>query len=89
MVSNPFLTDVFADFNAKSNIWYNNDTTTYKGSKIDNVTFQFGQQQIINPNVDGVFRGLFRGGGLKLPKVMDTNFSSNVSNEKLLNAEKC
>ena len=31
----------------KSSIWYNKDITTYEGSKIGSVTFQFGLQQII------------------------------------------
>ena len=47
MVNNPFLTVVLGDFNAKTSLWYNNDITTYEGSKIDGVTSQFGLQQII------------------------------------------
>ena len=47
MVNNPFLTVVLGDFNAKSSLWYNSDITTYEGSKIDDVTSQFGLQQII------------------------------------------
>ena len=47
MVNNPFLTVILGDFNAKSSLWYNNDVTTYEGSKIDGVTSQFGLQQII------------------------------------------
>ena len=47
MVNNPFLTVVLGDFNAKTSLWYNNDITTYEGSKIDGVTSQFGLEQII------------------------------------------
>ena len=47
MLNNPFLTVILCDFNVKSNLWYNNDITTNKGSKIDGVTSQFGLQQII------------------------------------------
>ena len=43
---NPFLTVVLRDFN-KSSIWYKCNKTTYKGSKIDAVTSQFGLQQLI------------------------------------------
>ena len=31
----------------RSSLWYNNDVTSYEGSKIDSVTSQFGLQQII------------------------------------------
>ena len=47
IVNNPFLSVVLGDFNAKTNLWYNNDITTYEGSKIDGVTSQFGLEQII------------------------------------------
>ena len=47
MVNNFFLTVILGDFNAKSSLWCNNDTTTYEDSKIDGVTSQFGLQQII------------------------------------------
>ena len=47
MTNNPFLTVILGDFNAKSSLWYNNDITTYEGSKTDGVTSQFGLQQII------------------------------------------
>ena len=43
-----FLTAVLGDFNAKSNIWFKGDKTTYGGSKIDGITSTFGLQQIIN-----------------------------------------
>ena len=42
MINNPFLTVVLVDFNAKLNLWYNSDITTYQGSKTDGVTSQFG-----------------------------------------------
>ena len=38
MVNNPYLTVILGDFNAKSSLWCNNDTTTYEGSKIDGAT---------------------------------------------------
>ena len=38
IVNNPFLTVILGDINAKSSLWYNNDITTYEGSKIDGVT---------------------------------------------------
>ena len=47
MTNNPFLTVILGDFNAKSSLWYNNDITTYEGSKIDGVTSQFRLQQMI------------------------------------------
>ena len=47
MVNNRFLTVILGNFNAKLSLWYNNDITTYNGSKIDGVTSQFGLQQII------------------------------------------
>ena len=47
MVNNPFLTVVLGDFDAKTSLWYNNDIATYKGSKTDSVTSQFGLDQII------------------------------------------
>ena len=47
MVNNPFLTVVRGDFNAKTSLLYNNDITTYEGSKIDGATSQFRLEQII------------------------------------------
>ena len=44
---NPFLTVVLGDFYTKSSNWYKHNKTTYKGSKIDAVTSQFGLQQLI------------------------------------------
>ena len=43
-----FLILAFGDFNAKSNLWFNGDKTTYEDSKIDGITSTFGLQQIIN-----------------------------------------
>ena len=46
--NNTFLTVVFGDFNAKSNLWFKGNKTTNEGSKIDGITSTFGLQQIIN-----------------------------------------
>ena len=48
LTTNPFLTVAIGDFNAKSGNWYNGDTATSEGSKIEAITSQFGLQQIIN-----------------------------------------
>ena len=45
--SNPFLTTVIGDFNAKSNKWSEGDRSTIEGSKIDFLTSRFGLSQII------------------------------------------
>ena len=45
--NNTFLTVVLGDFNAKSNLWFKGDKTTYEASKIDGITSTFGLQQII------------------------------------------
>ena len=45
--SNPFLTTVISDFNAKSNKWSEGDISTIEESKIDFLTSQFGLSQII------------------------------------------
>ena len=45
--SNPFLTTVIGDFNAKSNKWSEDDRSTIEVSKIDFFTSQFGLSQII------------------------------------------
>ena len=42
----PFLTVILGDFNAKLSLWYNKDTTTYEGSRIDGVISHFGLEQI-------------------------------------------
>ena len=39
---------VIGDFNAKSSNWYTGDITTFKGSKNEAITSQFGLQQIIS-----------------------------------------
>ena len=45
--SNPFLTTVIGDFNAKSNKWSECDRSTIEGRKIHFLTSQFGLSQII------------------------------------------
>ena len=40
-------TVVFVDFNAKLNLWCNNDVTTYECSKTDGLNYQFVLQQTI------------------------------------------
>ena len=42
MVNNPFLTVVLGDFNEKTGLWYNNNVTTYEGSKPDAANSKFG-----------------------------------------------
>ena len=44
---NPFLVVAIGDFNAKSKSWYINDSTTSQCNVLENITSQFGQQQII------------------------------------------
>ena len=48
LVNNPSLTVVLGDFNVKSNLWCKSDKTSFKGSKIEGTTSQFGLQQLIN-----------------------------------------
>ena len=43
----PYLLVVLSDFNVKSSNWYKHDKTTYEGSEIDAVAYQFGLQQLI------------------------------------------
>ena len=45
---NPFLTVVIGDFNAKSKNWCSQDSTSFEGVTIENLTSQFGVSQIIN-----------------------------------------
>ena len=45
---NPFLIVALGDFNAKTTNLYKNDINSYEGLRIDNITFQFGLQQLIN-----------------------------------------
>ena len=47
MVNYPFLTVAVGNFNAKSSLWYNTHVTAYEVSKTDNVTSQFGLEQIV------------------------------------------
>ena len=44
---NRYLIVVLREFNAKSSNWYKHDKTTYKGSKIEAITSQFGLKQLI------------------------------------------
>ena len=46
--NNPFLIVLIGDLNAKSKNWYCHDKSSHKGNAIENVTAQFGLQQIIN-----------------------------------------
>ena len=46
--SNPFLTILIGDFNAKCASWYSKDNSTTEGSKLRLLTSQFGLNQIIN-----------------------------------------
>ena len=43
----PFLIVVLGDFNVKSENWSKHDKTSYEGAKIDNLTTEFGLQQIV------------------------------------------
>ena len=45
--TNPFLTVVIGDFNAKSKNWCSKDSTNFEGITIENMKSQFGQSQII------------------------------------------
>ena len=40
--SNPLLVVFLDDLEATSNLWYDEDKTTYTGSKIDRITLQYG-----------------------------------------------
>ena len=46
--NNPFLIVLIGDLNAKSKNWYCHDKSSHEGNAIENVTAQFGFQQIIN-----------------------------------------
>ena len=46
--NNPFLIVLIEDLNAKSKNWYCHDKSSHEGNAIENVTAQFGLQQIIN-----------------------------------------
>ena len=43
----PFLVVVFGDFNAKSKSWYFNDNAASQDNALENITSQFGLEQII------------------------------------------
>ena len=45
--NNPFLIVLIGDLNAKSKNWYCHDKSSHEGNSIENVTAQFGLQQII------------------------------------------
>ena len=45
--NNPFLIVLIRDLNAKSKNWYCHDKSSHEGNAIENVTAQFGLQQII------------------------------------------
>ena len=45
--NNPLLVVLIGDFNVKSKNWYKNDKRSFKGNIIENVTLQFGLQQVI------------------------------------------
>ena len=45
---NSFMISVLSDFNAKSNNWSTNDTTSHEGSMIDAVTSNYGLRQLIH-----------------------------------------
>ena len=47
-LSNPILTILIGDFNAKCASWYSKDISTTEGSKLRLLTSQFGLNQIIN-----------------------------------------
>ena len=47
LCSNPFLTVMIGDFNAKSKDWCSIDITSFEGSELDFLTSQFGLSQII------------------------------------------
>ena len=46
--NNTFLIVAIDNFNAKTTTWYNNDTTSLEGLKIDAITSQFRLQELIN-----------------------------------------
>ena len=45
--SNPFLTVMIGDFNAKSSNWYISNITSFEGSEIEFLTSQFAMSQVI------------------------------------------
>ena len=42
LANNPFFIVVLGEFHVKSNLWCKSDKTSYKGSKIEAITSQFG-----------------------------------------------
>ena len=51
LCSNPLLTVIIGDFNAKSKDWCSNDITSFEGSEHDFLTAQFELSQIINSHI--------------------------------------
>ena len=51
LCSNPLLTVIIGDFNAKSKDWCPNDITIFEGSEHDFLTAQFELSQIINSHI--------------------------------------
>ena len=45
--NNPFLVVVIGDFSVKSNNWYCRDKSSLEGDTVDNITKQYGLQQVI------------------------------------------
>ena len=46
--SNPHFIIILGDFNARSNNWWQDDTQTSEGSRIDYLTTSYGFQQLIS-----------------------------------------
>ena len=46
--SNPHFSIILSDFNARSNNWWQGDTQTSEGSRIDYLTTSYGFQQLIS-----------------------------------------
>ena len=46
--SNPHFSIILGDFNARSNNWWQGDTQTSKGLRIDYLTTSYGFQQLIS-----------------------------------------
>ena len=45
---NPYLIVVLGDFNAQTKGWYALGKTTYEGTRIDGITYQFELEQLIH-----------------------------------------
>ena len=44
----PFLATALGDFNAKNNLWFDQDNTSYEGSILNDFMAQYGLTQIIH-----------------------------------------